>query len=445
MNDLVPQSTGRNRPLSPLEFVDFVETKAGRVSTPTLRNTTIAIERLGLQCRYNVFHDRYTVNGTAFGNGAMQVSDAVSRKLRLVIRDAYKFDPGSANAMDALQAACEANAYHPVLDYLDGLKWDGEPRLDKWLTTYMRAEDTPFTRGVGKLVLVAAVRRMREPGAKFDCVMVLEGPEGGGKSSGLSTLFGPEVFTDQTILGDHVRDKELQEILRGRWCVEMAELAGLKKADLERIKAIITRQTDRARPAYGRAVIEVPRSMVLIGTTNDDQYLRALSGENRRFLPVAVGRVDIAALIRDRDQLWAEACELEEWTYPKLELPEELWQSASGARVDRTQIDPWADVLDDVAEQAARSQASFIAEDVADAIAIYGRGSDRDGGLEERVASAFVIGSALGIATDRQTADMQKRAGLVMRSLGWAGPKVVKINGRSVRAYVRPEPIEALM
>lgn len=433
MKNVSPQNS---KPPAPLGFVDIDP----RTKEPnaTLRNTVIAIELLGLECRYDTFHDRYTINGTAFGNGPPeQVSDAVSRKLRLMIRDAFKFDPGSSNAMDALQAASEANQFHPVLNYLDGLRWDKVPRIDTWLSTYMKAENDDFTRGVGRLILIAAVRRIREPGAKFDCMLVLESPEGYGKSSALAELFGRNEFTDQTILG--VSDKELQEVLRGRWCVEVPELVGLRRADIERVKSAITRETDRARPAYGRATVEVPRSMVLIGTTNDEQYLRALSGENRRFLPVSVGRIDMAALIRDRDQLWAEA-DAEERFHGPLELPAKLWQHASAARVDRTQSDPWADVLDNVAAQAARAQAATVAtaDDDADVVAIYdASGVDADGKPEERVASAFVIGEALGIPADRRTAEQAKRLGLVMRSLGWSGPKVARINGKGVRAYVR--------
>jgi hypothetical protein len=438
MTDLVPTTAAL-----PLNFVDIVKVKNGDdIPTPSMINTRVAIELLGLQCRYDIFHDRFTVNGSAFGNSALQVSDGVARKLREMIRLQFKFDPGVSNAMDALYRACEENAFHPVLDYLDGLKWDGKPRIDRWLSTYMRAEDNEFNRGVGRLILIAAVRRIRLPGSKFDCMLVLEGPEGYGKSSALAELFGRSVFTDQTILG--VSDKELQEVLRGRWCVEVPELVGLKRADIERVKSAITRETDRARPAYGRATVEAPRSMVLIGTTNDEQYLRALSGENRRFLPVRVGRVDMKALIRDRDQLWAEACE-EEWLEPSLSLPEDLWQHASAARVDRTQDDPWADVLDDVAGKAARAQKAFVAagetDEPAEVVTIYdASGLDKDGKPEERVSSAYVLDVALGIPADRRTPEMQKRAGLVMRSLGWLKPKggTARINGKTVRAYVRP-------
>jgi len=436
MSNLVPAIAAL-----PATFVDVIKSKNGPdAPTPSMINTRIAIGRLGLQCRYDTFHDRYMINGSAFGNSALQVSDAAGRKLREMIRLQFKFDPGVSNAMDALYRACEENAFHPVLDYLDGLKWDGKPRLDSWLMTYMRAEDTEFNRGVSRLILIAAVRRIRLPGSKFDCMLVLESPEGFGKSSALAELFGRSVFTDQTILG--VSDKELQEVLRGRWCVEVPELVGLKRADIERVKSAITRETDRARPAYGRATVEVPRSMVLIGTTNDEQYLRALSGENRRFLPVKVGRVDMAALIRDRDQLWAEACE-EEWLEPSLSLPENLWQHASAARVDRTQADPWADVLDDVVEKAARAQVAQVAvaetDEPAEVVAIYdASGFDKDGKPEERVASDYVLGTAIGLAADRRTPEMQKRAGLVMRSLGWTGPKKARVNGKSVQAYRRP-------
>jgi predicted P-loop ATPase len=425
--------------------IDFVDLDRGNIPTPSMINTRVAIGLLGLDCRYDVLHDRYTVNGSAFGNSAMQVSDAVARKLRGMIRLAYKFDPGAQNAMDALYGSCEANAFNPVLDYLDTCeaKWDGTPRIDTWLTDYMGAEDTPFTRGVARLMLIASVRRARLPGCKFDYMAVLQSPEGKGKSSGLAELYGRENFSDQSILG--ATDKELAEALRGRWCVECSELVGLKRGEIERVKAAITRETDRVRPAYGRAVVDVPRTMVFWGTTNDDEYLRALSGENRRFLPITVGEIDIKGLARDRDQLWGEAAS-EEWLEGSLSLPTSLWQSASVARAGRTQDDPWADVLEHVAERAAASQQANVSDDdePGGVTAIYEAVGD-----EERVSSEYVLGVALGIPQERRTPDQAKRAANVMRSLGWSKPTggKARINGKSVRAYVRPfaDPFADLM
>ena len=422
----------------PIDFVDL--DGKGNIPVASMINTRVAIGLLGLDCRYDVLHDRYTVNGSAFGNSAMQVSDAVARKLRSMIRLAYKFDPGPQNAMDALYASCEANAFNPVLDYLDGCqpKWDGTPRIDRWLIDYMGAEDTPFVRAVGRLMLIASVRRMRQPGCKFDYMCVLQSPEGRGKSSGLATLYSEENFSDQAILG--VRDKELAEAVRGRWAIECAELVGMKRPELENVKAAITRQTDRVRPAYGRAVIDVPRTMVYWGTTNDEEYLRALSGENRRFLSISVGVIDVAAIARDRDQLWAEAANEEEFE-PSLALPSSLWAVANAERATRTQSDPWADVLEHVADDAQRGEQSSKAD--YEVVAIWPYDS-----FEERISSAYVIGVALGIPQERQTPDQAKRAANVMRSLGWSKPPgKCRINGASVRGFVRPwsDPFADLM
>jgi Virulence-associated protein E len=432
MSDLVPYDL-------PLDFVDIVKQKGGDVVSPTMINTRIAIARLGLDCRYDVLHDRYSVNGSAFGNSAIQVSDRVGRQLREMIRLAFKFDPGKQNCIDALYRACEVRAFHPVLDYLDGCKWDGKPRLDTWLIDYMGVEDNPFTRAVGRLMLIASVRRMRQPGCKFDYMCVLQSPEGKGKSSAISTLYGEEHFSDQAILG--LKDDKVAEAVRGRWAMECSELVGMKRGEIELIKSMITRQTDRGRRAWGLAVEDVGRTMVFWGTTNDEQYLRALSGENRRFLSITVGNIDVKAIRRDRDQLWAEADRAEE-IEPSLSLPEKLWKFASDARVDRTQIDPWADTLENIADQAKRAQAAYAGSHT---VAIYGTGYDNDGNLEERIASAYVLESGLDIAIDKRTPELQKRAGLVMRSLGWSGPKVITVAGRKVRAYVRPDPIEALL
>ena len=155
------------------------------------------------------------------------------------------------------------------------------------------------------LTLIAAVRRVRTPGCKFDELLVLESPQGLLKSSALRVLSVEESwFSDDLPLNSD--GKRAIESLAGRWIVEAAELNGLRRSDIEHLKSFLSRQVDRARMSYDRLVTAAPRQCVFIGTTNSTTYLRDGTG-NRRFWPVRVGRFDIEALRRDRDQLWAEA------------------------------------------------------------------------------------------------------------------------------------------
>jgi predicted P-loop ATPase len=209
------------------------------------------------------------------------------------------------------------------------------------MTTYLGAEDTALNRAIGRLTLIAAVRRVRSPGCKFDQIPVWEGKEGTNKSTAIAVLAGQENFSDQTILTSG--DKEQQELLRGVWIYEIADLAGMRKSDVDKVKAFASRTYDRARPAYGRRVVSVPRKVVIIGTTNDDQYLQSQTG-NRRFWPVGTGTIDIQGLRQDRDQLWAEAAEIDANGEP-LVLPRELWTEAAAVQDERRQHDPWDDVL----------------------------------------------------------------------------------------------------
>ncbi|MBK6704250.1 MAG: hypothetical protein IPG56_11180 [Caulobacteraceae bacterium] len=195
--------------------------------------------------------------------------------------------------------------FDPVRESLRNLKWDGVRRLRTWLSRYLGAEDTPLNRAIGMKTMVAAVRRVNEPGCKFDYVPVLEGAQGTGKSTALKILAGEdEFFSDQDLV--HLDAKAQQEALRGKWIYEIAELSGLSRTESERTKAFLSRTHDRARRAYGYASIDQPRRCIFIGTTNDNNYLKDPTG-NRRFWPVATGRIDLDALAADRDQLWAEA------------------------------------------------------------------------------------------------------------------------------------------
>ncbi len=216
--------------------------------------------------------------------------------------------------------------YHPVKEYLDGLSWDGVERLDTLLIDYLGAEDTPYVRAVTRKTLVAAVARIYEPGIKFDSILVLNGPQGIGKSTFFARL-GREWYSDSLAISD-MKDKTAAEKLQGYWILELGELAGIRKMDVETVKSFVTRTDDKYRHAYGVNVESHPRSCVIVGSTNSDGgFLRDITG-NRRFWPVRVlgdGKYKPWDLI-DVDQIWAEAIEwyrLGEELFLKGELAEE--------------------------------------------------------------------------------------------------------------------------
>ena len=192
---------------------------------------------------------------------------------------------------------------HPVREWLSGLRWDATVRLDHWLATYLGALDTDFAQAVGVRWMISAVARVMQPGCQVDHMLVLEGPQGRRKSTALRTLTGPAWYTDR-ISDPGVKDSA--EELPGMWIAEYSDLATLRRADVEAIKAFITRRSDRYRPSYGRSIVEQPRQCVFAATTNESTYLADPTG-GRRFWPVSVGTINIAALERDREQLWAEA------------------------------------------------------------------------------------------------------------------------------------------
>lgn len=197
--------------------------------------------------------------------------------------------------------------YHPVKEYLAGLAWDGAERLDTLLIDYLGAEDTPYVRAVTRKTLVAAVARIYRPGVKFDSILVLSGAQGIGKST-LFARLGGQWYSDSLSISD-MKDKTAPEKLQGYWILELGELAGIKKMDVETVKSFITRVDDKYRQSYGVTVESHPRSCIIVGTTNSDGgFLRDITG-NRRFWPVRVtgGGKYRAWELTAVDQIWAEA------------------------------------------------------------------------------------------------------------------------------------------
>lgn len=215
-----------------------------------------------------------------------------------------------AKFKDALLAVVSSERrYHPVKQYLSGVSWDGKERLDTLLIDYMGAEDTPYVRAVTRKVLCAAVARIYEPGIKFDSMLVLNGPQGIGKST-FYAILGREWFSDSLSIAD-MRDKTAAEKLQGYWILEIAEMNGIKKVDVETVKSFLSRTDDKFRQAYGTVVESHPRSNIIVGSSNAESgFLRDVTG-NRRFWPVTVsGHAPHHPWeLAEVDQVWAEALE----------------------------------------------------------------------------------------------------------------------------------------
>lgn len=244
----------------------------------------------------------------------------------------------TAQAVDML---VHENRVHPIRDYLMTLKWDGKQRLDRLMADYLGAEHTKYTAGIGRMFTVSMVARIFKPGCKMDYMVVLEGEQGAKKSTACRVL-GGEYFSDA--LPDVSHDKDASHHLRGKWLVEVAEMTAMGRAEADKLKSFITRDTERFRPSYGRQEVIEPRQCVFVGTTNRDVYLRDETGA-RRFWPIRVGTIDIDALKRDRDQLFAEAVAAfkggEHW-WPDREFEREHIVPEQEARQE---VDEWEDPI----------------------------------------------------------------------------------------------------
>ena len=236
---------------------------------------------------------------------------------------------------EAIAIAARTRVQHPARSYLESLAWDGRGRLGRWLETYAGAVAHPTTTMIGRWSLIAAVARIFRPGCQADHVLILEGPQGTGKSGLVRALAGPWYLPQLPNLQNERPGQDLQ----GHWLVEIAELDAFRGISVSRIKDFVSRTLDVYRPSYGRCTITRPRQCVFIGTTNDETYLRDPTGA-RRFWPVTVGRIQLAALVADRDQLWAEA--VEEYRAGTPWFPDPSWYAdLAELQESRFEDDPW--------------------------------------------------------------------------------------------------------
>jgi putative DNA primase/helicase len=285
------------------------------------------------------------------------VTDTDFTQIMLWLGKAYSLNTTSQRVAEVVDCVARDDCFHPVRDYLGRLQWDGTPRLDDWLTVYLGVPSTDLASACGRAFLISCVARAMKPGCKVDTMLVLVGPQGGGKSSALACLVGETSwFMDG---GIDFNSKDGSIAIQGRWLVEFSELESLSKASNSTTKAFLTRQEDKFRPPYGRVATSFPRQCVFAGTTNEDNFIKDATG-SRRFWAFRCGVIDLSALAHVRNQLWAEASAAfdagEDWW-----LTSEMEALRREAAEEFHNQDPWTS---SVAEWAMSRTQPFTIADV---------------------------------------------------------------------------------
>lgn len=397
----------------------------------TLPNAMAAVHAIGLKPAYDELKQSVVFKGKlpweeSFGR---TLDDHTTRRLRGDLIERYQgvaFEPTGINVFEACHTLAYKQRFNPVLDYLNGLEWDGVPRVASLFSRYFRTPDDTYSRAVARCFMVAAVRRQRQPGVKFDTMPVLRGKQGTGKSTGVKVLFGADWFSDAD-LGD-LKGKDAAILLLGKWGQEMAELQGLSRADLKTLKAFCSRATDTIRLPYGRSASDLPRRCVFIGTTNEGGYLTDPTG-NRRFWPLEVlAEVDLEALKRDRDQLWAEATVLER-AGESIVLDQGLWDLAAERQEEETTEDPWVDLVRRFIDgQRAEAQAWEAGDERTTPVPV-----------PDRIHTLSLFEEAIRIPEDRRSGLAAQRLKAVMtETLKWTyRRKGVRIGDKVAAGYLR--------
>lgn len=328
---------------------------------------------------------------------AGDVADADVTRVQTWLNRHWGLRVGADVTWAAIRVVADRKIINPPRDYLLGARGfdPSNPLVDTWMVRYLGAPDTPYVRRVGRWFLISSVARILNPGCKCDHMPVLEGPQGLGKSTALRALFSDEFFSDTTI-DLHTKDRFVS--LRNVWGYEWAELDGLGRADVTRVKAFISSQVDDYRPPFGRGNVKVPRRVVFVGTVNEATYLTDPSG-NRRFWPLRCGHIDIAAILRDRDALWAEAVALfqsgERW-WPESAETDLLAEE----QAERVAQDAWEPMI-----------ASYLSEKVT--VATNLRQPD------PFLTVGDVLAGALSIEKAKWDQPSQNRCARILRNLKW--------------------------
>ena len=322
--------------------------KSGKVEPNNPDNVRFLLKGLGIELRFNAWTERIEIKGghslapNLIWKDWTPLTDTIVAQLCTHARRTHtQFAIAKDFLWDCLISFAQANTVDPALALLDQLEdeWDGEARLDTWLIRACHTPDDAYHRAISRLIVGGIVLRARKPGCKFDSMPIFFGPQGSGKSTMARILaLNDSWFTDAVMFGD--ASKELVLSLAGILVAEVSEMGSKSTANVQHIKAMVSRQVDRGRTAYARSVSERPRRNIWIGTTNDSAALSDTTG-NRRFLPIAVNQeIDLAWLRENVGQLIGEAANLHT-AGETFELPREVWAAATAAQNAVTEEPEW--------------------------------------------------------------------------------------------------------
>ncbi len=378
--------------------------------TATWNNISEALgdsDGIGMRLSYDAFLDHILVAADGEEERPLADRDIVEFILRL---ERLGFNTPSK---DTVRDCADATAYKNRMDsgrrWVEGLEWDGVPRVSSFCARYLGVTDTPYSVAVSRYLFTAVAGRLYEPGVKADMVPVLVGPQASGKSSAAAALVpDPRRFFREVSFNE--AEADLARRLKGVMIAEVAELSGLRRRDLETIKAVVTRTNDCWVPKYKEFQTSYPRRAVFIGTTNEPEFLADPTG-NRRFLPVKVGAIDAPSIHRDRDQLWAEGLNIFKregvaWA--------EAQRLAPDAHHDYRVGDTWEERIS--AWSALQPRSDFT--------------------------TGEVLAGALGFEAKSIQRKDEMRASNALRHLGWRREKVYR-DGRRVNGYRSPaQPVQ---
>ena len=347
------------------------------------------------------------------------------------------FEPSKEHVHDALNFHATTNIINPIIDYLNGLEWDGVKRVSRLFARGFNCVPNDYTDAVSTCFMVGAIARQRDPGCKFDTMPIVNGEQGSLKSTGFKVLFSPVWFSDAAI--PKLSDKDAPQLLLGIWMHEFAELASLRKADMDELKAFMSRSMDRYRPPYGRKIENHPRRIVFAGTVNQGGYLNDPTGA-RRFWPLQMprgARVDVDWIKEYRDQLWAEADALYK-AGESIILPENLWAFASETQKAQTTEDPWMDEIRDMLADRRTARLAFEASE-GDYASEVVNGTEVFSPLDEppeadRIHTKEIL-LGLGLKAERQNPSHSIRIRSSMEALGWTYKRGVRVLGKAAAGY----------